>query len=160
MAELTVAVDVAAPSAQTWATLVDWPSHGRWMVLTSVDRLEGSDVLAEGLPSDGPGARIVGITGVGPFTFRDPMTFTQWQPPPAEPARCVVRHDGLVVRGAGAFEVETIDAGHSRVIWSEWVQLPFGPLGALGWIFVRPLSAIFLRVSLRRFARYVESGSV
>jgi hypothetical protein len=152
MAELTVATDVAAPAAQTWATLVDWPSHGRWMLLTSVER--------DGDIADGPGARIVGVTGVGPFTFRDPMTFSQWQPPPAEPARCVVRHDGMVVRGAGAFEVETIDDEHSRIIWSEWVQLPFGLLGTLAWIVVRPLSAAFLRISLRRFARYVESGSV
>lgn len=152
MAELTVAVEVAAPAAQTWATLVDWPSHGRWMLLTSVER--------EGDTRDGLGARIVGVTGVGPFTFRDPMTFSQWQPPPAEPARCVVRHEGVVVRGAGAFEVEAIDDAHSRVIWSEWVQLPFGLLGVAAWIVVRPLSAIFLRVSLRRFARYVESGSV
>jgi hypothetical protein len=169
MGELNVAVDVAAPAAQTWATLVDWPSHGRWMVLTAVERLAAIDGnsdagqsggAADQPAADGPGARIVGITGIGPFTFRDPMTFTQWQPPPAEPARCVVRHDGLVVRGAGAFEVEAIDSGHSRVIWTEWVQLPFGVLGALGWLLVKPVSAIFLRVSLRRFARYVESGSV
>jgi hypothetical protein len=154
MAELIVSIDVAAPSAQTWATLVDWPSHGRWMLLTSVER----DV--DGEAADGPGARIVGVTGVGPFTFRDPMTFTQWQPPPAEPARCVVHHEGVVVRGAGAFEVETIDSGHSRIIWSEWVQLPFGLLGTIGWLFAKPVSALFLRISLRRFARYVESGSV
>jgi hypothetical protein len=166
MAELTVAIDVAAPSAQTWATLVDWPSHGRWMVLTSVHRAGDRSVAEAGTPgraaepADGPGAGIVGVTGIGPFTFRDPMTFTQWQPPPAEPARCVVRHDGVVVRGAGAFEVESVDAGHSRVIWSEWVQLPFGVVGALGWIAVKPIAAIFLRVSLRRFARYVESGAV
>ncbi len=152
MAELTVAIDVAAPAAQTWATLVDWPSHGRWMLLTSVERAAGG--------GEGLGARIVGITGVGPFTFRDPMTFTQWQPPPAEPARCVVRHDGVVVRGAGAFEVETVDEYRCRVVWSEWVRLPFGILGTIAWVVVRPLSALFLRASLRRFARYVESGSV
>ena len=154
MAELSVAVEVAAPAAQTWATLVDWPSHGRWMLLTSVERIPAANA------GDGVGERIVAMTGVGPFTFRDPMTFTQWQPAPSEPARCLVRHDGVVVRGAGAFEVETIDAGRSRVVWSEWVHVPFGLLGVLGWVIVKPLAAMFLRISLRRFARYVESGSV
>ena len=144
-----VSVDVAAPLEQVWNALVDWDSHGDWMLFTKVHR-----TTHEG---DGVGAGIEGITGFGPFLFRDTMTFTQWQPPPARPARCVVEHTGAIVRGSGAFEVEALTADTSRVVWSEWIKLPLGLLGELGWIVVRPVTAVFLAVSLRRLARVVES---
>ena len=150
MAELVVSVDVHAPLEQVWATLTDWETHGDWMVATTVQRT--TDAV------EGVGAGIVGITAVGPFAVRDTMTFTQWQPPPASPARCVVEHTGTVVRGSGAFEVEALGPDLSRVIWSEWVQLPLGLLGEIGWIGVRPVMAYLLRLSLRRFAAVVEQG--
>jgi hypothetical protein len=150
VAELVVSVDVAASGPRVWSALIDWDSHGDWMVLTSVRRTTDD--------GDGVGAGIEGVTRLGPFALRDTMTFTQWQPPPANPARCVVEHTGTVVRGSAAFEVEEIDAGHCRVVWSEWIELPLGLLGEAGWIGVRPVAAVFLRVSLRRFARLVESG--
>jgi hypothetical protein len=82
------------------------------------------------------------------------MVITVWEPP----RRAVVRHVGKVVRGSGAFEVEDLGAGRSRVVWSEWVLLPLGVLGRLAWPVVRlPLRAL-VQVSLRRFARYVVSN--
>jgi hypothetical protein len=86
------------------------------------------------------------------------MTVTGWQPPPADPARCQVAHTGQLVKGAGAFEVEATADG-ARVVWSEWVQLPFGVLGDVAWLAVRPAVALLLRLSLRRLARLVEKSS-
>lgn len=149
MAELVASADVDAPAERVWAALIDWETHGDWMVATTVRRTAGE--------ANGVGAGIEGITKLGPFAVRDTMTFTQWQPPPASPARCVVVHTGRLVRGSGAFEVEDCGAGRSRVIWSEWVQLPLGVLGETGWLAVRPVVAYFLRVSLRRLARLVEA---
>jgi carbon monoxide dehydrogenase subunit G len=151
MAELVVSVEVNAPAAQVWAALIDWERHGEWMLFTTVRRTEAG--------SDGVGAGIEGLTKLGPLAIRDTMTFSQWQPPPANPARCVVEHIGKLVRGAGAFEVEETEPGRSRVAWSEWVQLPLGILGEIGWIGVRPIVALFLKLSLRRLATLVESGS-
>ena len=144
-----VSVEVAAPVEKVWDALIDWDSHGDWMLFTKVRRttLDGSGV----------GAGIEGITGFGPLLLRDTMTLTQWQPPPARPARCVVDHTGTLVRGAGAFEVDHVTADRSRVVWSEWIQLPFGLLGELGWVVVRPVVALFLTASLRRLARVVET---
>jgi hypothetical protein len=150
VAELVAAVDVAAPAAAVWAKLTDWPTHGQWMVLTRVEPTTPETA--------GVGAGIVGITGLGPATMRDPMVVTSWQPPPADPARCGVEHVGQIVRGSGAFEVEAVDATHSRVIWSEWVRPPFGLLGELGWFVVRPFVAFGLTISLRRLAKLVESN--
>jgi uncharacterized protein YndB with AHSA1/START domain len=150
VAELVASVDIDAPVERVWAALIDWETHGDWMVATSVQR-----TTADG---DRVGAGIEGITKLGPFAIRDTMTFSQWQPPPASPARCVVEHTGTLVRGSGAFEVEDIGGGRSRVVWSEWVQLPLGLLGEAGWVAVRPVVAMFLRLSLRRLAGLVEAG--
>lgn len=149
MAEVVVAAEVAAPADQVWARLVDWATHGEWMLLTQVQRTTDD--------GDGVGAGIVGITKLGPLAMRDTMTVVQWQPSPADPARCVVAHTGPVVRGSGAFEVESIGADRSRVIWTEWVKLPLGLLGELAWVGVRPVVALFLKASLRRLAKRVES---
>ena len=148
MAEVVARVDVAAPPKAVWDKLVDWPTHRQWMVLTKVESTTED--------REGVGAGIVGVTGIGPIAFQDPMTVTSWQPPPAPVARCEVAHMGRIVRGAGAFEVEETPTG-SRVVWSEWVRLPFGLLGDVGWLAVRPLAAVFLRISLRRLAKLVEA---
>jgi len=150
VAELVVAAEIAAAAGHVWSALVDWPTHGQWMLFTRVESTTAQ--------TEGAGAGIVGITGIGPCAFRDTMTVTSWQPPPAQPARCGVEHTGRLVRGSGAFEVETIDAGHSRVVWSEWVRPPGGLLGEIGWLGVRPVVALFLRISLRRLAKYAEAG--
>lgn len=142
MAELVVTQEVAAPAERTWEVLTDWAVHDQWMLLT---RAEGGREQ---------GAEIRAFTGIGPVGFLDTMTITVWEPP----RRAVVRHTGRVVRGSGAFEVEVIDAHRSRVVWSEWVLLPFGALGALGWRLVRPALRWFVQVSLRRLATRVESG--
>ncbi len=148
MAELVVSVEIAAPADAVWSKLVDWHSHRDWMLLTTAE-----PTTTDG---DGVGAGIVGITRLGPLALRDTMTIAHWQPPPANPARCGVEHTGRVVRGSGAFEVESLGADRSRVIWSEWVRPPLGLLGEVGFLAVRPLFALFLRTSLRRLAKLVE----
>jgi hypothetical protein len=45
------------------------------------------------------------------------------------------------------------------VVWSEWVLLPFGPIGRLGWPIAKILVRGGLQLSLRRLARYVENGA-
>jgi len=142
MAELVVTQEVAAPVEQTWDVLTDWDVHDRWMLLTR----------AEGGRSEG--ATIAAFTGIGPVGFLDTMTITVWEPP----HRAVVRHTGTVVRGSGAFEVEAVGTGRSRVVWSEWVVLPFGLLGTIAWPIVRPVLRVFVQISLRRLARYVEQS--
>jgi uncharacterized protein YndB with AHSA1/START domain len=139
MAELVLTQDVDAPAEQVWEALTDWAAHDRWMLLTRAegDRAEGGEIRA--------------FTGIGPLGFLDTMTITVWEPP----RRAVVRHTGKVVRGSGAFEVEDLGAGRSRVVWSEWVLLPLGALGQPLWPVARIPLRVLLQVSLRRLARYV-----
>src|SRR3954451_4914632 len=115
MAEISVSVDVSAPPEQVFAAAVDWERQGEWMAGTTVRG------------GHGPGARLVAFTGFGRFGFDDPMVVTTWEPP----WRCVVRHEGRVVRGSAAFEVLPLPDGTARFVWTEWLVLPFGGLGEL-----------------------------
>ena len=133
--------DVEAPAQETWDALTNWSLHDKWMLLT---RATGGH---------GEGASIEAFSGIGRFGIVDTMTIVVWEPP----QRCVVRHTGRVVRGSGAFEVRDLGAARSRIIWSEWLDLPFGRLGRLGWPLVRPLVRAGVSFSLRRLARYVEA---
>lgn len=141
MAELVVTTDVAARAALTWEAMTDWSLHDKWMLLT-----RASGGRAEG-------ATIEAFSGIGRFGILDTMTIVVWEPP----HRCVVRHTGRIVRGSGAFEVLELDPNRSRIIWSEWLDLPLGRLGRLGWPLVRPLARAGVAFSLRRLARYVET---
>jgi hypothetical protein len=145
-ASLVLTVDVDAPVEQTWAGATDWAGQGTWMLGTTVRP------TAQG--GQGVGGRIEAFTGLGRLGFLDLMEITAWDPP----RRCHVLHLGRVVRGTGAFEVEPRGQGRSRFVWREDLDLPLGVLGRLGWPVVRPLFAWGVRLSLRRFARWVEAG--
>lgn len=142
MAELVISHEVNAPPEQLWDALVDWDAHDQWMVATHA---RGGHAVGESIEA---------FTGVGRLGFLDTMTIVVWEPP----HRAVVRHTGRVVRGSGSFEVRGLGSGRSRVVWSEWVDLPFGVVGRLGWPLVRPLVRGGVTFSLRRLARYVEDA--
>jgi hypothetical protein len=141
VAEISLSVDVDAPPEQVWAAAVDWDRQGEWMALTDVRGGQGL------------GATLTAFTGWRGAGFTDPMTITTWDPP----WRCVVRHDGNVVRGSAAFEVRSLPGGRARFVWTEWLVLPFGSLGELGFAIVKPIVLAPLRWSLRRFATFASS---
>jgi len=145
-ATLVLTVDVDAPVEQTWAGATDWAGQGEWML--------GTSVRPTAQAGQGVGGGIEAFTGVGRLGVLDRMEITLWEPP----RRCHVRHLGRVVRGTGAFEVEPRGDGRSRFVWREDLDLPLGLLGRLGWPVVRPAFAYGVRLSLRRFARWVEAG--
>ena len=144
MAELVLTQDGRrARRAGLVDALTDWAVHDRWMLLT---RAEGDNA---------EGGEIRAFTGVGRLGFLDTMTITVWEPP----RRAVVRHTGKVVRGSGAFEVEDLGAGRSRVVWSEWVLLPLGAARSARLAGrAHPAPPARCRCSLRRLARYVVSN--
>ena len=144
-ATLVLTVDVAAPVERTWAGVTDWAGQGEWMLGTTVRPTHQDGI--------GTGARLEAFTGVGRIGFLDTMEITLWEPP----HRCHVVHTGRLVRGTGAFEVQP-RGNHSTFLWREDLELPLGPLGRLGWPLVRPLFAYGVRLSLERFARWVEAG--
>ncbi len=145
-ATLVLRTDVDASVEQTWAGAVDWAGQGEWML--------GTRVWPTAQDGQGVGGGIAAFTGLGRLGFLDPMVITRWEPPRS----CHVLHTGRLVRGTGAFDVEPRGEGRSTFVWREDLELPLGPLGRLGWPLVRPLLASGVRLSLRRFARWVEAG--
>ena len=145
MPELTLSVEIPADQQRVWDAVVDWPNQRRWMLLT--------DVRATAQDGVGVGGELAAFTGVGRIGFLDTMTITEWEPP----QRCLVRHTGKVVRGTGVFEVQALGQGRSRFLWSEVVELPFGVIGRIGWLFTKPLVAAGVRYSLRKLARQLAT---
>lgn len=147
-AELRLVVDVAAPAERVWALATDWARQGEWMLGTEVYVVAGD--------GRGPGSRLVAFTGIGGLGFLDTMEITHWEPP----RRCDVRHTGRLVRGTGGFEVRPHGANSTRFTWYERLELPLGPLGALGWPVVAPAYRWGLRRSLRTFAELCRRPAV
>jgi hypothetical protein len=145
-ASLELRVDVDAPVQATWDGATDWAGQGEWMLGTSVRPTEQD--------GQGVGGAIAAFTGIGPLGFLDTMTITRWEPP----YRCHVLHTGRIVRGTGEFGVEARGDDQSVFVWREDLELPLGALGRFGWLLVKPLFAFGVRLSLKRFARWVEAG--
>jgi uncharacterized protein YndB with AHSA1/START domain len=144
VAELALAVDVDAPPEVVFDALTDWTSQGEWMAGTSVRVTDGD--------GHSVGSRILARTAAGPVGFDDPMEITGWD----RPRRVQVHHLGRVVRGDGAFEVEALADGRSRFHWVEWLDVPLGLLGQVGFAVARPALGAAVLPSLRGFARWAE----
>jgi Polyketide cyclase / dehydrase and lipid transport len=130
--------ELPVPAARAWQALVDWPGQGGWMPFTRVRTLPG--------PPDGVGARIEASTGVGPLQVVDPMEIVEWD----APRRCVMRHDGRVLRGTGTFEVVPYGPGRCLVRWEEDLRQP---VASLTW-----LAKPFFAWALRRLERSFRAG--
>jgi hypothetical protein len=141
MARIVVARQIPAPARVTWNLVTDWPSHGRWVPLTTVRVLTSAD---------GVGTRFVGRTGLGPFGFDDPMQVSEFVPPTGDlpgdgPGRCTVVKQGRVVTGSAWFEVRPLAGGICLLTWGEDVEIrPRAVTSRL-----QPLVAFAARLGLR-----------
>jgi carbon monoxide dehydrogenase subunit G len=147
--DLEETVDVDAPPDRVWAAVTDWTRQGEWMLATDVrevggpaQRLHGRLVARTGLPL--PGGRHVGVV--------DTMVITEWEPP----RRAVVQHTGRIVRGPGIIEVAPRGDG-AVLTWTERLHPPFGLLGEVAAVLIRPFFVAGVRFSLRRFARFARA---
>jgi carbon monoxide dehydrogenase subunit G len=131
---------VPAATGDVWRVLTDWPRHARWMPLTRV--------TTDGRPT-GVGSTFVGVTGLGPVHFRDPMTVTEWEPPVGDgPGAFHLRKDGRVLAGWAQVSVERRGAG-SLLTWREELLPRPVRLGRL-------LAALTDRVARVVFARLID----
>lgn len=139
-AELTRRVDVRAPPETVFAAAMDWERQGEWILGTTVRLLCGDGRSV--------GSEVEAVTGVRGIGLTDRMRITVWDPP----LRCEVRHIGLMVRGAGSFEVRAHGRDGATFEWTERLELPLGALGRWGWMVAHPLFGWGLQRSLDRFA--------
>ncbi len=139
MAHAEVAAELPVGAEEGWAAVVTWERQSEWMLLTKVSG------------GAGLGERVAARTAVGPVGFTDDMEITVWDPP----RLCRVKHLGKLMRGEGAFAIEDLGPGRCRFVWSEDIEL--GRL-EVTWPVVRPGFEMFLRMSLRRLVRRLETA--
>lgn len=131
---------------RVFAAMVEPASQNRWVLATTLYELHGAPVPAVG-------SRFAAFTGAAGIGILDVMTVTEYD----RRRRCVVRHDGGLIRGTGTFEVEPV-ATDTRAIWAEHLELPFGVVGRVLWPAVKPLVRMGLWLSLRRLSRLLQGG--
>jgi hypothetical protein len=139
-------VEVAAPAADLWAYVTDWPRHGEWVPLTKVETVGGA--------AREVGGRLRAWSGLGPIGFWDPLTVTAWEENDDGGGRCAFVHTGRVVRGDAELTVTALGPRRSSLRWLE--QLEFGRLSRLAWRVGGPVIEKGLEHALRRLARIVE----
>lgn len=142
-------VDVRAPIEGVFAAMIDLPSQDKWILATRLFALDS------GVEVPGVGSQIAALTGLAGIGVLDTMTVTVYDPP----HRWETSHTGNAIKGVGIFTVEPGPRG-ARVTWAEEVELPFGVVGRLGWVVVKPVVRWALAASLRRLAAGIASGTL
>jgi hypothetical protein len=107
------------PARQLWDELVDWPAHGAWIPVTTI----------EGGPGDpsAVGYTFTGWTGIRPVALEDRMRVTRcdWDEA-AQTGTCDVEKLGPVLGGTAGFTVRGESDG-SVLDWREDVTVPHLP---------------------------------
>jgi len=142
--EITVSHEVDAPPERVFNAATDWVGQSEWIPLTRVRLLSGDGRSV--------GSVVGAFSGLGRVGFLDVVVVTRWDPP----HEVGVLHAGRLVRGPGSFRFEALPGGGTRFVWTEWLHLPLGRVGALGWTLVRPVFAFGLRQSLVLFGRWAQ----
>lgn len=144
---LTFKVSINANPKTIFDYLTDWEKQSDWILFTNVKKV-----------SSGPnqkGTLLWAATGFGFCKFIDTMMVTEWQPN----RTIVVEHTGRVVLGKGVFTINEIHNHECEFIWQEITPVPFGIVGRVGLVFVKPMMRLFFDWSLRKLKRNVEEFS-
>ena len=141
-------VDLQTDPETAFAAVVDLPSQEKWIIATKLYPIEGDASVPH------VGSRLAAFSGVGSIGFLDTMVVTEYDPP----YRWVTDKDGDLLRGVGIMQVEPRLEG-CRVTWANELELPFGVIGRVGWLVVRPVARILMQASLRRLARLLDGRS-
>lgn len=141
---ISVSQTVNTTERAAFEAVTNWSKQGKWIALTKVRGL--------GKNSRSIGGKLEAFTGIGRLGFIDTMTITKWE----NNKLCEVTHTGNVVKGKGVFEVSRKNSS-TIFTWSEFVELPFGFFGRIGWIFVKPVAWLGMKLSLLKFKKLVES---
>ena len=138
-------IDIRRPAEAVWPWLVDWEGLPRWM-------REMRNVRVVGPQREGLGVEAEATVRIGGVTTRDRIRVTRWEPP----AVLEIAHLGWVT-GSGYMELSPSEQG-TRLFWRETLVPPWGVLGRLGMVLIRPLMRLTFRRDLRRLRALVEGG--
>ena len=141
MAYWRAAAVVDAPPDRVWRALVEWEASD-WMVPPTTVEVVGERRA-------GIGTRVRAVSVIARvLRLVDTMVVTNW----IDEREIRVRHVGWMVRGDGIFRLTPGARGVTRFEWIEDLVLPFGIVGEVIGLLLRPVAQRYLRRSLARFA--------
>ena len=140
---ITVETDIARPPEAVWPHLVDWERLDRWM-------REARDFVVLSLHREGVGVEAEATVRIAGIATRDRIRVTRWEPPTV----LAMSHLGWV-RGTGYMELSPTDSG-THLFWREALVPPWGALGRMGMVILRPLMRRAFRRDLALLSRLVE----
>ena len=146
-ATLTFKIMIAADQHVIFDYLSDWQKQSDWILFTTVEKVSAEP--------DGTGTKLLAKTGYGPLTFIDTMLVTEWLPP----ASITVEHTGRVILGKGVFTIRTVTEHSCEFIWQEITPVPFGLVGRIGLIIVKPFLNIMFGTSLKKLKTTIETAT-
>jgi hypothetical protein len=139
-----------APAKRVWDELVDWPGHGAWIPMTTIEGAEGDPTEV--------GYTFTAWSGVRPLALEDRMRVTEctWDDG-RQTGTCAVDKLGPVLGGTAGFTVVPV-GGASAVVWREDVTISWLPQ------FLAPLAAAVGRLgfslALWSLARLLRRSAV
>jgi hypothetical protein len=145
---LTFSIEINAKPKTIFEYVSTWEKQSEWILFTKVK-------LLKGLPNQ-KDPLLLAITGVGPVKFKDTMVITNWSPYKL----IVVEHTGRVVLGKGVFTIEEISDSNSKFTWQEITPIPFGLVGKIGLVLIRPIMNIAFGKSLKKLKNNIEKSIV
>ena len=143
---LSFNIEICAKPKAIFHYVSDWEKQSEWILFTKVKLIEGSPNQKDPL--------LLAITKIGPIKVQDTMVVTDWQPF----ERVVVEHTGRMVLGKGVFTIKKISNDVSSFTWQEITPIPFGIVGRICLVFVKPLLNFLFNASLKKLKNNVEQN--
>jgi hypothetical protein len=141
---LTFKITIHADQQVIFDYLSDWEKQSDWILFTTV-KIVANSVRQQD-------TTLLATTKLGPISFVDTMTVSDWQPF----EKIVVEHTGRIILGKGVFTVQKISADRCVFVWQEVTPLPFGLFGRLGLLLIKPLLNILFGMSLKKLKNNIE----
>ncbi len=143
---LTYKIDIDADKKTVFTYLSDWDKQSEWILFTTVRKVS--------IGPNNDGTLLLAETKVGPLKVVDTMLVSEWSPY----EKIVVTHTGRIVLGKGIFEIKENSDHRCTFIWKEVTPIPFGYLGRIGLVIVKPLLKLVFNMSLRKLKKNVEAS--
>jgi hypothetical protein len=141
---LTFTVTITASQKIIFDYLTDWEKQSDWILFTAVEKVSKTP--------NKKGTELVATTKFGKLKFIDTMIVTEWLPN----EKVTVEHTGRVILGKGIFKIQKSTENSCEFVWEEVTPVPFGFVGQIGLILVKPLMKLLFGLSLKKLKRNIE----
>ena len=143
---LTFRITIHADQQTIFNYVADWEKQSDWILFTDVKKLANTAHQQKPM--------LLATTKFGPLKFVDTMVVTDWQ----AFERIVVEHTGRIILGKGIFTIHKIAGNSCEFVWQEVTPVPFGFIGQVGLVIVKPLINIMFGMSLKKLKSNIESS--